>query len=118
MQTVSDPLPGWTTNAHYEHLDWRHFRDWKGSVQLEQLDAGGFDRYGKLCAATLAKAHARSGDRIALAACMAQGKHFDQAMAAYDPPMTGPMPGNPSAITSCFRMPLPPAALCQLPGRS
>jgi len=83
MQTVSDPLLGWTTNAHNEHLYWRHFRDWKGSVQLEQLDAGGLDRYGKLCAATLAKAHARSGDRIALAAYMAQGKPFDQAMAAY-----------------------------------
>jgi uncharacterized protein (DUF2252 family) len=83
MQTVSDPLLGWTTNAHNEHLYWRHFRDWKGSVQLEQLDAGGLDHYGKLCAATLAKAHARSGDRIALAAYMAQGKPFDQAMAAY-----------------------------------
>lgn len=83
MQTVSDPLLGWTTNAHHEHLYWRHFRDWKGSVQLEQLDAAGLDCYGKLCAATLAKAHARSGDRIALAAFMAEGKPFDQAIAAY-----------------------------------
>ncbi len=83
MQTVSDPLLGWTTNAHHEHLYSRHFRDWKGSVQLERLDAGGLDGYGKLCAATLAKAHARSGDRIALAAFMAEGKPFDRAMATY-----------------------------------
>ncbi len=83
MQTVSDPLLGWTTNAHREHLYWRHFRDWKGAVQLEKLDASGLDQYGRLCAATLAKAHARSGDRIALAAFMAGGKRFDQAMAAY-----------------------------------
>jgi uncharacterized protein (DUF2252 family) len=83
MQTVSDPLLGWTTNAHHEHLYWRHFRDWKGSVQLEQLDAAGLDRYGMLCAITLAKAHARSGDRCALAAFMAVGKSFDQAIAAY-----------------------------------
>ena len=83
MQTVSDPLLGWTTNAHHEHLYWRHFRDWKGSVQLEKLDASGLDRYGRLCAMTLAKAHARSGDRCALAAFMDQGKSFDQAIAAY-----------------------------------
>lgn len=82
MQTVSDPLLGWTTNAHHEHLYWRHFRDWKGSVQLEQLDDEGLDRYGRLCAVTLAKAHARSGDRTALAAFMAEGKRFDQAIAA------------------------------------
>lgn len=83
MQTVSDPLLGWTTNAHHEHLYWRHFRDWKGSVQLERLDAEGLDLYGRLCAATLAKAHARSGDRNALAAFMAEGKRFDQAITAY-----------------------------------
>jgi uncharacterized protein (DUF2252 family) len=83
MQTVSDPLLGWTTNAHQEHLYTRHFRDWKGSVQLERLDAVGLDRYGSLCGATLAKAHARSGDRVALAAFMAAGKPFDCAMAAY-----------------------------------
>lgn len=49
--------------AHREHIYWRHFRDWKGAVQLERLDAHGLDLYGRLCAITLAKAHARSGDR-------------------------------------------------------
>jgi uncharacterized protein (DUF2252 family) len=83
MQTVSDPLLGWTTNAHHEHLYWRHFRDWKGAVQIEQLNAEGLDRYGELCASTLAKAHARSGDRDALASFMADGKRFDQAIATY-----------------------------------
>jgi uncharacterized protein (DUF2252 family) len=83
MQTVSDPLLGWTRNAHHEHLYWRHFRDWKGSVLLESLDSGGLDLYGKLCGATLAKAHARSGDRMALAAFMATGRRFDEGIAAY-----------------------------------
>ena len=83
MQTVSDPLLGWTSNAHHEHLYWRHFRDWKGAVELEHLDAEALDLYGQLCAATLAKAHARSGDRGALATFMAEGKRFDQAIAAY-----------------------------------
>jgi hypothetical protein len=83
MQTMSDPLLGWTRNAHHEHLYWRHFRDWKGSVLLESLDSGGLDLYGKLCGATLAKAHARSGDRMALAAYMATGRRFDEGIAAY-----------------------------------
>jgi uncharacterized protein (DUF2252 family) len=83
MQTVSDPLLGWTTNAHQEQLYWRHFRDWKGAVQLEQLDAEGLERYGQLCAVTLAKAHARSGDRHALADFMADGKPVDEAVVAY-----------------------------------
>lgn len=83
MQTVSDPFLSWTTNAHHEHIYWRHFRDWKGAVQLERLDAHGLDLYGRLCAITLAKAHARSGDRGAIADGMAEGKRFDRAMAAF-----------------------------------
>jgi len=83
MQTVSDPFLGWTTNAHHEHLYWRHFRDWKGAIQLEQLDGEGLNLYGRLCAAILAKAHGRSGDRAALARCMAGGKDFDRAISAY-----------------------------------
>ena len=83
MQTVSDPFLGWTTNAHHEHLYWRHFRDWKGSVQLDQLDAEALDLYGRLCADTLAKAHARSGDRMAIARYLGEGRSFEEAMASY-----------------------------------
>ena len=83
MQTVSDPFLGWTSNAHHEHLYWRHFRDWKGAIQLEQLDEEGLNLYGRFCAATLAKAHARSGDRKALAQFMAGRKDFDRAIRDY-----------------------------------
>ena len=83
MQTVSDPFLGWTTNAHHEHLYWRHFRDWKGSVQLEHLNAESLDLYGRLCADTLAKAHARSGDRMAIATYLGEGPGFEEAMAGY-----------------------------------
>ncbi|NDC15662.1 MAG: DUF2252 domain-containing protein [Synechococcaceae bacterium WB9_2_170] len=78
---VAPFLQGWAGFSANSY--WRHFRDWKGSVQLEQLNAVGLDLYGKLCATTLAKAHARSGDRGALAAYMAEGKSFDKAIAAY-----------------------------------
>lgn len=83
MQTVSDPFLGWTTNAHGEHLYWRHFRDWKGSVELEALDGEGLQAYGRLCALALARAHARSGDRRAMATAMGEGRDFPEAITDY-----------------------------------
>jgi hypothetical protein len=68
MQTASDTFLGWATNMEGQHCDRRHFRDWKGAVDLACLDAEALGDYGKLCAITLAKAHARSGDRRGLAA--------------------------------------------------
>lgn len=58
------------------HLYWRHFRDWKGSVELTRLDARGLKDYGALCGWTLAKAHARSGNRRAISAWMGEPKAF------------------------------------------
>lgn len=83
MQTVSDPFLGWTTNAHGEHLYWRHFRDWKGSVEISELDAEGLLAYGRLCTLALAKAHARSGDAIAIASTMGEGRRFDEVIAGF-----------------------------------
>jgi hypothetical protein len=68
MQTASDTFLGWATNMEGQHCYRRHFRDWKGAVDLACLDAEALGDYGKLCAITLAKAHARSGDRRGLAA--------------------------------------------------
>lgn len=67
MQTASDPFLGWATNMEGQHFYRRHFRDWKGAVDVAALDAEALSQYGKLCAITLAKAHARSGERRALA---------------------------------------------------
>lgn len=68
MQTASDTFLGWATNMNGQHFYRRHFRDWKGSVNVAALDAEALGEYGKLCAWTLAKAHARSGKRRGLAA--------------------------------------------------
>jgi hypothetical protein len=76
MQTASDAFLGWTTTPEGTHLYWRHFRDWKGSVDVTQLDAEGLQDYGKLCAWTLAKAHARSGDRQKIHAVIRDSKLF------------------------------------------
>lgn len=83
MQGGVDPLLGWSGDGQRDPLVWRQFRTGRGVVQISQLDADGLDRYGRLCAGTLARAHARSGDRCAVAAHMADGKAFDRAMASW-----------------------------------
>ncbi len=72
MQASSDIFLGW---EQVEGLDGvqrdfyvRQLRDWKGSVDTDQMIPEGMAAYGSLCGWTLARAHARSGDRIAIAA--------------------------------------------------
>jgi uncharacterized protein (DUF2252 family) len=84
MQTVSDIFLGWVEPpaggvANY----WRQFRDWKASVQLENLDRKSLDDYGALCAAVLAKAHVRSGDGEAIAAHLKAQGDADDALADF-----------------------------------
>jgi uncharacterized protein (DUF2252 family) len=76
MQTASDPFLGWTTTPEGTDLYWRVFRDWKASVDVNVLDVGGLMDYGKLCALTLAKSHARSGDRKKIHAFINDAKMF------------------------------------------
>lgn len=78
LQTGSDAFLGWGTNPAGDHIYIRHFRDWKGSVDVAQLDGDGLKDYGKLCGWTLAKAHARGGDRRAIAAHIDDPKRFAQ----------------------------------------
>ncbi|MEY4430651.1 MAG: hypothetical protein RLZZ533_587 [Cyanobacteriota bacterium] len=80
LQTASDAFLGWCTNPAGEHLYGRSFRDWKGSVDVAQLDADGLKDYGKLCAWSLAKAHARSGDRRAIAAHIGDPKAYGRQL--------------------------------------
>jgi uncharacterized protein (DUF2252 family) len=76
MQTASDSFLGWTSTLAGDHYYWRQFRDWKLSVDVSLLDAEGLTEYGRLCAWTLAKAHARSGDREAICAAIGSSKAF------------------------------------------
>lgn len=76
MQTASDFFLGWSTNPDGDQSYIRHFRDWKGSVDVAWLDAKGLSDYGELCAWTIAKAHARTGDRIAIAEHVGKPKPF------------------------------------------
>jgi uncharacterized protein (DUF2252 family) len=85
IQAESDIFLGW---VHVESsLDGgsrdfygRQLKDWKGSAEIEQMVPKGLAMYGALCGSTLARAHARSGDRIAIAAYLGNGTSFDRAI--------------------------------------
>jgi len=88
MQTASDIFLGWhriKSPADGKERDYyvRQLRDWKGSADLDNIDPSRLFMYGRLCAWTLAKAHARSGDRIAISAYLGNGDTFDRAIARF-----------------------------------
>jgi hypothetical protein len=76
MQTSSDAFLTWFTNATGYHMYVRQLRDWKGSIEVGCLNAEALSDYARLCGWTLAKAHARSGDRRAIAARIQNSKAF------------------------------------------
>jgi uncharacterized protein (DUF2252 family) len=85
MQATSDIFLGWLrvdAGLDGERRDFyvRQLKDWKGSAVIEQMTPPGLAAYGKLCGWTLARAHARSGDRIAIASYLGAGDVFDSAM--------------------------------------
>ncbi|MEU9498928.1 DUF2252 domain-containing protein [Streptomyces sp. NPDC048196] len=87
MQAVSDIFLGWerVTGIDGRQRDFyvRQLHDWKGSARTERMPPGRMRLYGELCGATLARAHARSGDRIAIAAYLGGKDVFDQALAEF-----------------------------------
>jgi uncharacterized protein (DUF2252 family) len=84
MQTANDIFLGWTrTAATGRDFYWRQLRDWKGAVDVGDLDLEALTSYARGCAWTLARAHARSGDPLAIAAYLGSGRNFDQALAEF-----------------------------------
>jgi hypothetical protein len=61
----------------------RQLRDWKGSADLEQMNPSAMSAYGRMCGWTLARAHARSGDRVAIAGYLGSGEAFDTAIVTF-----------------------------------
>jgi uncharacterized protein (DUF2252 family) len=85
MQAYGDVLLGWHYWPNSSRPDYyvRQLRDWKGSLELAGLNPNALAEYGKLCAWALARAHARSGDRVAIAAYLGGKNVFDQAIADF-----------------------------------
>jgi uncharacterized protein (DUF2252 family) len=88
MQANSDIFLGWLHvesgfDGKARDFYVRQLRDWKGSAEVEQMLPEGMAMYGKLSGWTLARAHARSGDRIAIAAYLGGGNSFDRAIVEF-----------------------------------
>jgi uncharacterized protein (DUF2252 family) len=87
VQTVGDIFLGWqrVTGADGVDRDFylRQLRDWKASVELDDVNPSGLAVYAELCGWTLARAHARSGDRVAIAAYLGASARFDRAVTRF-----------------------------------
>ena len=87
MQAASDIFLGWQRIRGLDGLtrDYyvRQFHDWKGGADVDRLLVPGATLYARICGATLARAHARWGDRIAIAAYLGKGDAFDRAIADF-----------------------------------
>ena len=87
MQSASDILLGWiradgldgVSRDYYVRQLW----DGKGSADVEAMKPSAMHAYAKLCGWTLARAHARSGDAVAIASYLGSGDRFDQALAVF-----------------------------------
>jgi uncharacterized protein (DUF2252 family) len=85
MQATSDIFLGWVhvdspLDGQPRDFYGRQLKDWKGSAEIDQMIPQAMAAYGKLCGWTLARAHARSGDRVAIAAYLGNGSNFDRAI--------------------------------------
>ena len=84
MQAASDIYLGWTKGLDVNrHFYWRQLRDMKGSALVEQMSPVGLTFYAGICGWTLARAHARSGDPVAMAAYLGKSDVFDEAVADF-----------------------------------
>ena len=87
MQAASDIFLGWlrVTDIDGQIRDYylRQFQDWKGSAQIDSLVVPGAILYARVCGTALARAHARWGDRIAIASYLGNRDNFDQAIADF-----------------------------------
>jgi uncharacterized protein (DUF2252 family) len=84
MQAVSDIFLGWTKGVdRTRHYYWRQLRDMKGSAEVETMAPPGLSFYAGICGWTLARAHARSGDPIAIAAYLGTSDQFDRSISDF-----------------------------------
>ena len=82
---ASDQFLGWVTGTGERHREFyvRQLRDMKGSAEIETLDPAALARYGEICGAALARAHARTGDAAKISGYLGDDDAFDRAMAKF-----------------------------------
>jgi uncharacterized protein (DUF2252 family) len=87
MQAASDVFLGWVTatgvDGRRRDFYVRQLWDWKRSAEIDRMSPSDLATYGRMCGWTLARAHARSGDSIAIAGYLGRGDVFDRALAKF-----------------------------------
>ena len=84
MQAASDLFLGWTRGVQENrYLYWRQLRDMKGSAVVEAMQPLGMEYYARLCGWTLARAHARSGDPVAISGYLGNGGKFEASVSDF-----------------------------------
>ena len=83
MQAASDIFLGWFRGTAGRDFYWRQLRDMKGSADVEGMSPDELVLYARLCGWVLARAHARSGDRVQIAAYLGKSERFDVAIADF-----------------------------------
>src|SRR4051795_11229254 len=87
MQAATDAFLGWQSidglEGETRHYYVRQFQDWKGSADVDRMRVPGATLYARICGATLGRAHARWGDRIAIGTYLGKGAAFDRAIAQF-----------------------------------
>jgi uncharacterized protein (DUF2252 family) len=82
LQTVSDPLLGWTTVGRHQYYV-RQFRDMKGAITVDGIDAAALADYAGVCGSLLAKGHARTSGASVIAGYVGHGDLLDQALCRF-----------------------------------
>jgi hypothetical protein len=80
MQAASDIFLGWLRGPAGRDFYWRQLRDMKGSAKIERMSPDELVIYASICGWALARAHARSGDRVQIAAYLGKSERFDGAI--------------------------------------
>ncbi|MFJ8195944.1 DUF2252 domain-containing protein [Streptomyces sp. NPDC096152] len=83
LQAAGDIFLGWMSGPQGRAFYWRQLRDMKGSADVAGMSPGELVGYARLCGTALARGHARSGDRIAIAGYLGGTDTFDQAVAEF-----------------------------------
>jgi hypothetical protein len=104
MQAATDIFLGWTESERAKtHRYWRQLRDMKGSAVIEDMTPAALDSYARLCGHTLARAHARSGDPIAIAAYLGKKDRFDKSITDFSERYADQNDRDSEAFTQAIR---------------
>jgi uncharacterized protein (DUF2252 family) len=113
MQAASDIFLGWERaegiDGRQRDFYIRQLRDWKGIAEPQAMVPEGMGMFGELCGFTLARAHARSGDRIAVAAYLGSSDVFDRALVAFAESYADQNERDHGALVDAVRSGLVPA---------